>query len=270
MAVPMGAYQTQRLSRREVLAGATAAIGVAGLSPAVASPDSAWSPSSHSAMRLVDGGPDSASRGQHLAAIALRLNPGFKTYWRHPGDSGVPPQFNFEGSTNLRRVTVHFPAPQRFDDGAGGVSFGYVARELLLPLTVSAVDPAKPVTLRMKADYAVCEKLCVPATGAAELQLKGGATAHGEAIRQAMAMVPRPVSLGAPGPLRVIGLTRGAEAGRFLVEIAAPEGTTPDLFIEAPQPWFFEVAAAAGVAAGQPMRSRSRWSSGRRRPSAPN
>ena len=69
-----------------------------------------------------------------------------------------------------------------------------------------------------------------------------------------MATVPRPVSLGAPGPLRVLALKRGTEAGRFVVEIAAPEGIVPDLFIEAPQPWFFEVAAAGGPADGQPMR----------------
>ncbi len=245
MALGMGASREQRPTRREVLAaGAGLAAVCAGLSPATAGPASSWSESTHSALRLLDGGP--AGHGQHLAAIALRLKPGFKTYWRHPGDSGVPPQFQFEGSSNLREAVVHYPAPRRFDDGAGGVSFGYLERELLLPLTVSAIDPSRPVTLKLKADYAVCEKLCVPATGSAELQLGGAPTAHGEMIRAAMKSVPRPVALGAPGPLRILGLRRGAKPGSFAIEIEAPEGSTPELFIEAPQPWFFEVGAAAG------------------------
>ncbi len=217
--------------------------------PAVAGPASPWSDSSHSALRLLDGGPDPASRGRHLAAIALRLKPGFKTYWRHPGDSGVPPHFQFEGSSNLREAHVHFPAPRRFDDGAGGVSFGYLEPELLLPVTVAAADAAKPVLLRLKADYAVCEKLCVPASGVAEVQLGGMPTAHGEAIRQAMKTVPRVVAAGAPGPVRILGLKRGTKPGTFAVAIEAPQGTVPELFVEAPQPWFFEVGA---VTAGSP------------------
>ena len=249
----MGAFRQQRLTRREVLAGALAlqAVALTGASPASAGPDSTWSESSHSALRLLDGGP-AETRGHHLAAIVLRLKPGFKTYWRHPGDSGVPPQFQFEGSSNLKDVIVHFPAPGRFDDGAGGMSFGYVTGELLLPLSVTAADPAKPVVLRLKADYAVCEKLCVPANGVAELSLGSQPTSHGDAVRQAMATVPRPVALAAPGELRILGFRPGPKPGKFSIEIATPAGETPELFVEAPQPWFFEVAGIEPATAGRP------------------
>ncbi len=251
MALRMGAFRHQRLSRREVLAGsaALAAACASGSPPATAGPSSPWSDSTHSALRLLDGGPDPAGRGRHLAAIALRLKPGFKTYWRHPGDSGVPPRFEFEGSANLREAIVHFPAPRRFDDGAGGVSFGYVEPQILLPLSVAAADPLKPVMLRLKADYAVCEKLCVLANGAAELLLAGTPTPHGEAIRQALKTVPRSVAAGAPGPVRILGLQRGTKPKTFLVAIETPEGATPELFVEAPQPWFFDVGP---VEAGKP------------------
>ncbi len=247
MAHRMGAFSPQRLTRREVLAG-SAALAVTcatGPLPASAGPASPWSDSTHSALRLLDGGPEGASRGEHLAAIALRLKPGFKTYWRHPGDSGVPPHFQFDGSANLREALVHFPAPRRFDDGAGGVSFGYVEPELLLPVTVVATDPMKKVLLRLKADYAVCEKLCVPASGVAELLLGGAPTAHRDIIRQAMQKVPRVVPAGAPGPVRILGLQRGTAAGTFAVEITAPDGEAAELFVEAPQPWFFEVGPVA-------------------------
>jgi DsbC/DsbD-like thiol-disulfide interchange protein len=121
----------------------------------------------------------------------MRLNPGFKTYWRHPGDSGVPPSFRFEGSRNLKSARVHFPAPRRFADGAGGFSIGYDGPEILLPLAITPVDPAKPVELVMEADYAVCEKMCVPASGKASLLLSAdGKSPFHDALDVAMSRVP--------------------------------------------------------------------------------
>ena len=61
------------------------------------------------------------------AGIEIRLDPGWKTYWRYPGDSGVPPTLDFAGSENVKSVTALWPAPQRFADGAGGHSIGYLA-----------------------------------------------------------------------------------------------------------------------------------------------
>jgi DsbC/DsbD-like thiol-disulfide interchange protein len=82
---------------------------------------SPWQRDGHSAVRLLAG---SRSGAVLLGGIAFQLQPGWKTYWRSPGDSGVPPRFDFTKSDNIEAVTVLWPAPMRFDDGAGGVSLG--------------------------------------------------------------------------------------------------------------------------------------------------
>ncbi len=92
------------------------------------------------------------------------MQPGWKTYWRYPGDSGVPPRFDFSGSENLKDAKVLFPAPHLFTDETGH-SLGY-KNSAIFPLVITPQQPGKPVRLRMKIDYAVCEKLCVPAEGA--------------------------------------------------------------------------------------------------------
>lgn len=251
----MEAIDPQRPTRRRVLAQAAGAAAAAFAGPAAAGEAaSAWSEASHSALRLVGGGRmDERSGERLLAGIAIRLNPGFKTYWRHPGDSGVPPVFRFEGSQNLREAAVRFPSPKRFDDGAGGTSFGYETGEVLLPIEVAPRDPAKPVRLRLQADYAVCERMCVPAHGAAELVLAGGRGAFDAPLRDALEAVPRRAKLGAAGPLAILALRRGAAPGWLAVDLRAPAGVRPELFVEAPPPWFFEAkrleAAGSGAAA---------------------
>ena len=116
------------------------------------------------------------------AGVEIKLKEGWKTYWRYPGDSGVPPVLDFSKSQNVKAVTVLYPAPTRFPDGAGGNSIGYKG-DVILPLHVVPQDAGKPVTLNLKLDYAVCEKLCVPAEAKLELLLTGAETAN-EAARQ--------------------------------------------------------------------------------------
>jgi len=115
---------------------------------------SPWQRDGHSAVRLLAG---SRSGAVLLGGIAFQLQPGWKTYWRTPGDSGVPPRFDFSKSENIEAVTVLWPAPTKFDDGAGGNSLGY-HDQIVLPLRIVAKNTDKPVTLRAGINYAVCEK----------------------------------------------------------------------------------------------------------------
>src|SRR5260221_2991265 len=105
---------------------------------------SAWQRDRHSAIRLLAG---SRSGAVLLGGIAFQLQPGWKTYWRSPGDSGVPPRFDFSKSDNVEAVTVLWPSPMKFDDGAGGHSLGY-KQQVVLPLRIVAKSTDKPVTLR--------------------------------------------------------------------------------------------------------------------------
>src|ERR1700753_2227753 len=119
---------------------------------------SPWQRDGHSAVRLLAG---SRSGAVLLGGIAFQLQAGWKTYWRTPGDSGVPPHFDFSKSENIEAVTVLWPAPLKFYDGAGGSSLGY-HDQVVLPLRIVAKNTDKTVTLRAAVNYAVCNKLCVP------------------------------------------------------------------------------------------------------------
>ncbi len=127
--------------------------------------DTDWSISAKSRARLI-----ADAKG---AGLEIALSPGAITYWRDPGEAGIPPTFDFSGSQNLARAEVDFPAPQRIPEPDGSVAFGY--REgVILPIRATAADPSKPVRLVAKVDYAVCEKICLPAKAAAEIELGGG------------------------------------------------------------------------------------------------
>ncbi|MFN3722647.1 MAG: protein-disulfide reductase DsbD domain-containing protein [Paracoccaceae bacterium] len=100
--------------------------------------------------------------GTHMTALHLQLAPKWKTYWRAPGDAGIPPQFNWTGSENVGSVRFHWPAPDVFRTN-GMQTVGY-HDELVLPIEVTPKDPRKPVRLMASIDLGVCKEICVPAT----------------------------------------------------------------------------------------------------------
>lgn len=210
--------------------------------PSRAADSSAWDGDSRSAVRLIG-----AKAGR--AGIAIRLAPGWKTYWRYPGDAGVPPQFDFSASDNLKSAQVSWPAPLRFSDSEGS-TIGYKG-DVVLPLRVEPKDASRPVVLRLKLDYAICEKLCVPAEAKAELQLGGATEASEAAVAMAEKRVPQATPLGAKAPLAIAGVTR-ADGARIGVDVVAPAGTTVALFAEGPTPdWALPLPdPVAGAAAG--------------------
>ena len=184
---------------------------------------SAWDTDIRSAMRLIGAGAVRESDGAMLrAGVEIKIQPGWKTYWRYPGDSGVPPMFDFAASENVKSATVLWPAPVRFSDGAGH-SIGYKGG-VIFPLRVVPREPGKPVTLRLSLDYAVCETLCVPAKGKAELALSGAAGSQEAALKSAEARVPKPAAWGDGPSLMLRKAWRETTSGkpRVFVEVAAP------------------------------------------------
>ena len=100
--------------------------------------------------------------GAHMAALDLTMAPGWKTYWRSPGEAGIPPRFDWSGSKNVAAVQIHWPAPSVFDSN-GMQTIGYHDR-LVLPLEVRAIDPTLPVTLAVRVELGVCDDICLPAS----------------------------------------------------------------------------------------------------------
>ncbi len=244
-----------RCPARATIATATIAFACGlGSHSARAQEASAWQPQPHAAARLVAGA--SAKAAPLRAGIELRLDPGWKTYWRYPGDSGVPPTLDFAGSVNVESATALWPAPERFADGAGGHSIGYQG-DVVLPVRVVPKDAAKPTSLHAKVAYAICGKLCVPAEATLDLALAAKAGAEEPALAAAEARVPRRVALGAGGDLAIRSVHRepGKTPERVVVEVAAPPGEEVDLFAEGPTPdWALplpqEAAARPGDAPG--------------------
>src|SRR5262245_31153819 len=192
---------------------------------------SPWQRDAHSALRLVAG---SRSGGVLLGGIAIQLEPGWKTYWRNPGDSGVPPRFDFSKSENVEAVTVLWPAPMKFDDGAGGFSLGY-KKQVVLPLRIVARNNDKPVTLRAHINYAVCDKLCIPVEASSELTFASVASTEDGALSDALNAVPKPANVGDPNPLTIRDVKREGK-NNVLVDVAAPDAKEVSLFVEGPTP----------------------------------
>ena len=192
---------------------------------------SPWLRDGHSAVRLLAG---SRSGAVLLGGIAFQLQPGWKTYWRTPGDSGVPPRFDFSKSENIEAVTVLWPAPTKFDDGAGGHSLGY-HDQIVLPLRIVAKNADKPVTLRAEINYAVCEKLCIPVEANAELPIASVASTEDSALFAALDTVPKPANVGDPNPLTIRDVKREGKS-TVLVDVVTPDTRELSLFVEGPTP----------------------------------
>src|SRR5271168_4878476 len=192
---------------------------------------SPWQRDDHSAVRLLAG---SRSGSVLLGGIGFQLQPGWKTYWRTPGDSGVPPRFDFSKSENVEAVTVLWPAPTKFDDGAGGHSLGY-HDQLVLPLRIVAKNTDKPVTLRAAINYAVCEKLCIPVEANIELAFNSVASTEDSALFAALDTVPKPANIGDPNPLTIRDVEREGKS-TVVVDVVTPEARNLSLFVEGPTP----------------------------------
>ena len=192
---------------------------------------SPWQHDAHSAVRLLAG---SRSGAVLLGGIAIQLQPGWKTYWRTPGDSGVPPRFDFSKSDNVEAVTVLWPAPMKFDDGAGGTALGY-KRQVVLPLRIVAKNADKPVTLRAHISYAVCDKLCIPVEASAELGFASVASTEDGTLSDALNAVPKPANVGDSNPLTIRDVKREGKTN-VLVDVTAPEAKDVSLFVEGPTP----------------------------------
>lgn len=226
-----------RLWRGLVLAAALAASGAA-MADTDASP---WVKGAHSAVRLIAGAPGPG--GVLRAGVEITLDDGFKTYWRTPGSSGVPPTLDFSQSRNVKSVQVAYPAPHGFSDGTG-TSWGY-KHQVILPLAVMPADPAQPVDLALKLDYAVCGTLCIPVQAQAALPLSGAAasTPNDAALKAAEAGVPVKEAPGAQGTPAILAVTP-LGGMRFAVKARIPTGGTGALFAEGGPGWYYETGPA--------------------------
>ncbi|RCW79291.1 DsbC/DsbD-like thiol-disulfide interchange protein [Phyllobacterium bourgognense] len=121
--------------------------------------NSEWTKTPGGNVRLVIDNPVQPSP-EIRGAIEINLDPGWKTYWREPGDAGVPPELDLTESTNIKSYALSFPTPHRFDDG--NTHWAGYKKPVSLPLTLTLTDPAKPAHLKGHAFLGICETICIP------------------------------------------------------------------------------------------------------------
>jgi len=194
----------------------------------------------HSQVRLLSGG----RQGENwLAGIEITLDSGFKTYWRNPGESGLPPSFDWSASENVANVEVQWPAPKRHEDAAGIASV--YSPEVILPVMVKPKDAERPVKLALTIDYGVCKDICIPAHAELNLPLSDPGSDRSD-IQEAMAKVPRLQALGEQGDLTILSTEpKIGDQPALSVSVLAPAGSKPVLFAEAPENWYVSTSAAA-------------------------
>jgi DsbC/DsbD-like thiol-disulfide interchange protein len=201
----------------------------------------------HSAARLFQV---RTQHGAWNAGLEITLAEGWKTYWRLPGDSGVPPQFDWSRSTNLAAVAIGWPAPRRFSDAAGE-TIGYHDR-IVLPLRVDPANPQKPVGLALSLFYAVCKDICIPVQEelAVEIQPHGDGNAADQALLEDFASrIPSNPGAGSLPPIHALRVTGSGPSSALEVTVAGkmPAAST-DIFVEGyPKAYFHKPIAAEGM-----------------------
>jgi DsbC/DsbD-like thiol-disulfide interchange protein len=128
---------------------------------APASAQAASDEMNYGGVRLLDGWP--MANGNRMIAVAVQLNDGWKTYWRAPGESGIPPQFSWIGSQNLAKTEVRWPRPEVFDT-FGLQTVGY-KHDVIIPVEITPRDPSKPIDIALQFNFGACSDICIPAQG---------------------------------------------------------------------------------------------------------
>ncbi|WP_339951353.1 protein-disulfide reductase DsbD domain-containing protein [uncultured Albimonas sp.] len=235
--------------------GPSRSLAIAWSSQAASGPVTETARAQRSSLRLLPGW--QTAGGGRIAGLTIEIDDGWKTYWRVPGDAGIPPEFDWSGSENVASVEVLWPRPVAFDL-FGMTTLGY-KREVTLPLKVTPVDPSRPATLRLSLAYGVCEDICMPEMAEVSLPLVPQAEGGRARIEQAMAALPEsPQASGAR--LSDCVLTGEGEARRLEARLSLPAPPDGPLhtIVEAAGPMWFEPAELSPATGDLPMRLTAR------------
>ena len=210
--------------------------------------ESPWVKENFSKARLVSGTVGGADNGELLAGVQIRLEPGWKTYWRTPGDSGVPPSFDWSGSKNLKEAQVLYPAPHRFAD-ASGTAIGY-EDEVVFPVKITPEREGEPVELKLNVDYGLCKTLCIPSQANLSLELPPHTVGKGDddpLLARFFNLVPKPAETDRLPSLGGVEAKLDDAKPHLIIDVNFPDGATgTDLFVEAPSGAFVPVPKPLG------------------------
>ncbi len=224
--LPKGA---KRFLNRHFFKGRLLAILLALLLATTAQAEDGWQGNAQVRVRLLSGVNGTGQLATIPLGLEVRLAPGWKTYWRMPGDAGAPPQLDWPADTNpnLAQTTLAFPAPERHSV-AGLETIGY-GDTVIFPLTITPKHIGAALPLQAKLTILTCAELCIPNDFTLALAVpEGEATPSAEAplLETAQAEVPQ------SGKLTLSNISQSAE-GTLTLYFATPEPLNkPDAFIE--------------------------------------
>jgi len=175
--------------------------------------------------------------------LEFRLAPGWKIYWRTPGEAGLPPTLDLQmaGGAPLQSQ-IEWPVPKRFN-AFGFDNFGY-ADAVILPVIVRGHDRGAALQVRGQIEALVCSDICVPLAGDLRLDLADGPaepSSMAMAIAQFAAKVPR---IGAPSPIKIE--TAWQSGSQLKISFATTSQPITEIFVEGPAGIAFKKPVFAG------------------------
>ncbi|MDA9023070.1 protein-disulfide reductase DsbD family protein [Alphaproteobacteria bacterium] len=172
--------------------------------------------------------------------LEFRLAPGWKIYWRTPGEAGLPPTLDLQMANGAPlQSQIEWPVPKRFN-AFGFDNFGY-ADAVILPVAVRGYDRGAALQIRGQIEALVCSDICVPLAGALRLDLADGPaepSSMAMVIAQFAAKVPR---INALSPIKIA--TAWQSGSQLKIGFAATSQPVTEVFVEGP----------AGIAFKQPV-----------------
>jgi suppressor for copper-sensitivity B len=172
--------------------------------------------------------------------LEFRLAPGWKIYWRTPGEAGLPPTLDLQMANGAPlQSQIEWPVPKRFN-AFGFDNFGY-ADAVILPVAVRGYDRGAALQIRGQIEALVCSDICVPLAGALRLDLADGPaepSSMAMVIAQFAAKVPR---IDALSPIKIA--TAWQSGSQLKIGFAATSQPVTEIFVEGP----------AGIAFKQPV-----------------
>jgi len=216
---------------------------------------SEWFEHEHGAVRLISAN-EGAGSGQVIdLGLQFRMKPGWKVYWRSPGDAGFPPEISWVGSTNLAGATMSWPAPTRFSV-LGLETLGY-KEEVVFPISAEVFERGKTVDIAARVRFLTCDDICVPYETTFRLTLPAGRDLNTPASGTIAAWQSRvPLDTSRPGvsaPLAIerAEITASGEEQALVVRITGREAlAAPDLFVEGPVDYGFRKPVVQIASAG--------------------
>ncbi len=211
-----------------------------------------WWVNDHGAVRLIAETDAAGMAGALRAGLHFRMKPGWKIYWRAPGDAGFPPQPNWAGSGNVAKVQIDWPAPQRFTV-LGLQTLGY-HDEVVLPLTVTKFESGKAVRLRARVPYLPCAEICVPYEAILVLDVPAGPAVSAREAGLIARFADRVPVRGADAPFAIAGAWVDGAPGKQILRLVARARTPftkPDFVFEGPPGFRFGLP---GVTLGRDRR----------------